>query len=151
MRRALLTGVALAALVPVASAWGSDPIVTPAPLSQEGCVSAPGDTCTYTSTRSGGYAAEGSTWSLTVSIPTTAGDPRDTNLDGKLTYTLGPSSAVPQGCGLFPAGSTVTTSGGAQGGIAGGNPFPAPSDDVIGSQNDCEGGMLPNRTDVPPQ
>jgi hypothetical protein len=138
----------MGALVWSAAAFASDPITTPAPLSQEGCVSGPGDTCTYTSTRTGGYAANGSTWSLVISIPA-AGDPRDVNLDGQLTYTIGPSNGIPQGCELFPAGSTVTTSGGSSGGVAGGNPFPGPSDGQV--DNGCDGGALPNRTDVTPQ
>src|SRR5687767_5819972 len=118
MRRAVLVGAAAAALVPVASAWGSDPITTPAPLSQEGCVSAPGDTCTYNATRTGGYVADGSGWSLVVSFPAAVGDPRDVNGDGKLTFTFSDANAPPQGCGLFDPGATVTTTGGAQSGLA---------------------------------
>ena len=137
----------LGALIWAATATASDPIFVPAPYSGEGCVSQPGDTCTYTSTRTGGIAANGSTWSLVVSIPTTAGDPRDVNLDGQLTWTYGPSNAPPLGCGLFPAGSTVTTSAGSSGGIAAGNPFPAPSDSV--RNNDCADGVLPNRAEQP--
>jgi hypothetical protein len=144
----LITAVAGAAVYPGAAA-ASDPITTPAPLSQEGCVPPPGDSCTYTSTRSGGYAAGGSTWSLTVAIPTTAGDPRDVNLDGKLTYTFGPANAPPQGCSLWGIGATVTASPGSGGGIAAGNPFPAPSDSV--RDNTCAGGTLPSRTDATPQ
>ena len=151
MRRALLVGAAAAALVPVASAWGSDPITTPAPLSQEGCVSAPGDTCTYNATRTGGYVADGSGWSLVVAFPAAVGDPRDVNLDGKLTYRFSDTNAPPQGCGLFDPGATVTTTGGAQSGLAAGSPFPAPLDPVLGTSNDCEGGTLPNRADATPE
>ena len=148
MRKLVFACALLGALVWSATAIASDPIVTPAPLSQEGCVSAPGDTCTYTSTRTGGYAANGSAWTLVVSIPA-VGDPRDVNLDGQLTYTITPSSGMPAGCSLFPAGSTVTTSAGANSGLAAGNPFPAPSDSAV--NNDCAGGSLPDRTDVTPQ
>ena len=95
-------------------------------------MAAPGDSCTYTGTRAGGYVANGSTWSFVVDIPTAAGDPRDANLDGKLTYTFGPDNAPPVGCSLWPAGATVTVSAGSSGGIAGGNPFPAPTDERPG-------------------
>ena len=150
MKKGLVALLACLAMAPFGSASASDPITTPAPASQEGCVSQPGDTCTYTATRSGGLAAQGSTWSLVVNIPA-AGDPRDVNLDGQLTYTFGPSNAPEMGCGLWDAGATVTTTAGSNGGLAAGNPFPAPADAVTGSANDCEGGKLPNRTDVTPQ
>lgn len=144
--------MALAAFASMAGVAGaSDPIATPAPLSQEGCVSAPGDTCTYTATRPGGFVADGANWTLVVAIPTTAGDPRDVNLDGTLTYTIGPSNNLPQGCGIFDPGATITTIVGDQSGLAAGSPFPQPTDDVTGSANDCEGGKLPDRTDVSPQ
>jgi hypothetical protein len=149
LRKLVIAGAALAAFVPGGTSAASDPIITPAPLSQEGCVAAPGDTCTYTATRSGGYAANGSTWSLVVDIPTTAGDPRDANLDGKLTYTFGPGNAPPVGCSLFPAGATATVSAGSNAGIAAGNPFPAPSDGA--RDNTCAGGTLPDRADATPQ
>jgi hypothetical protein len=139
----------LGVLIWAAAASASDPIIVPAPISGEGCVSQPGDTCTYTATRTGGYAANGSNWSLVVSIPTTVGDPRDVNADGKLTYTISPTTPGEVGCGLYPAGATATTSAGANSGIAAGNPFPAPSDSV--RNNDCAGGVLPNRTDMTPQ
>jgi hypothetical protein len=121
-----------------AAAFASDPIVLP--TGQEGCVSPAGDTCTYTPTRSGGYAASGSGWSLTVEIPAN-GDPRDTNLDGKLRYVFTTSNAPAQGCGLFDAGSTVTTVGGDRG-MAAGNPFPGAADSATGDANDCATGTV---------
>jgi hypothetical protein len=129
-------------------ASASDPIIVE-PTGGQGCVSPAGDTCTYTSTRTGGYVARGDAWTLTVSIPTTAGDPRDVNLDGQLTYTFGPGNAPDQGCSLFPAGSTVTTSAGAASGIAAGNPFLQQTDSAV--TNACAGGQLPNRADATPQ
>jgi hypothetical protein len=150
MRKVMLAGALLAMLsLAGGTAVASDPLVLPG--GEEGCVSPPGDTCTYTATRSGGIAANGSTWTLTVQIPAN-GDPRDTNLDGKLRYVFNSSNAPQEGCGLWSAGATVTTSGGAQGGIAAGNPFPGASDDVVGSNNDCDAGMIaannPNYTPV---
>ena len=151
MKRVLLLAASVAACaVATGTASASDPIVTPAPLAQEGCVSAPGDTCTYTTTRPGGYVANGANWTLVIAIPA-SGDPRDTNLDGKLTYTIGPSSGLPQGCGLFDPGATVTTTTGAASGLAAGSPFPQPADAALGESNDCDGGKLPGRTDVTPQ
>jgi hypothetical protein len=150
MRKLTLLAVALlAAFTYAQAAVASDPITTPAPASQEGCVSPAGDTCTYTSTRTGGYAAGGSSWSLVVSIPTSAGDPRDVNLDGQLTYTFGPAGAPPQGCALWGPGATVTISAGSSGTIAAGNPFPAPTDGQ--TTNPCAGGTLPDRSDAIPQ
>ena len=122
----------------VASASASDPIVLP--TGQEGCVSPAGDTCTFTTTRDGGYAGNGSGWSVTVEIPAN-GDARDTNGDGKLRYVFTSSNAPEQGCGFFTAGSTVTTFGGDQG-VAAGNPFPGASDAVVGEANDCATGMV---------
>src|SRR6185436_3282616 len=110
------------------------------PGGEEGCVSPAGDTCTYSPTRTGGWAGNGSGWSITVSIPAN-GDARDTNLDGKLRYVFTSSNAPDEGCGFFGVGSTVTTVGGDQG-IAAGNPFPGPSDAVVGSQNDCSTGIV---------
>jgi hypothetical protein len=155
VRKLILASAMLAALAYSGTASGSDPISTPGPASQEGCVSQPGDTCTYTTTRTGGFAARG-TWTLTVSVPAAAPvppatcDARDVNCDGKWTYTFTESStpAMPQGCSLFGPGATVTTLAGASGGIAAGNPFPAPSDG--GVPNECAGGRLPDRTDVSP-
>jgi hypothetical protein len=150
LKKFAVAGALVGVLVFAASASASDPIFV-APTGGQGCVSHPGDTCTYTSTRTGGYVANGSTWSLTVSIPTTAGDPRDANADGQLTYSFSASTspAMPQGCSLFPAGSTVTTSAGAQGGIAAGNPFLQQTDSSV--SNACAGGPLPDRTDATPQ
>jgi hypothetical protein len=121
-----------------ASASASDPIVLP--TGQEGCVSQAGDTCTYTPTRSGGYVANGSGWSLTVKIPAN-GDPRDTNLDGKLRYVFTTANAPAQGCGLFDAGSTVSTVGGDRG-MAAGNPIPGAADGAVGDANDCATGSV---------
>jgi hypothetical protein len=147
----------LGALVCSSSAAASDPITTPPPASQEGCVSQPNDTCTYTSTRTGGYVARGTTWSLVVSFPAPAPVPpatcgaRDVNCDGRLTYTFDSTTnpAMPQGCALWGPGATVTTSGGATGGIAAGNPFLSPTDGQV--NNECAGGRLPDRTDTTPQ
>jgi hypothetical protein len=139
MKRFVILGVLLGLLTYAASALASDPIILPS--GQEGCVSGPSDTCTYTPTRDGGYAANGSTWTLTVEIPAN-GDPRDTNLDGKLRYVFDSSNAPEQGCGFFGAGSTVTTNTGANDGLAAGNPFPGASDAVLGSANNCAGGII---------
>lgn len=54
-----------------------------------------------------------------------------------------------QGCSLFPAGSTVTTSAGSNSGIAAGNPFLQQTDSSV--SNACAGGPLPDRTDATPQ
>jgi hypothetical protein len=150
LKKLVLAGAVLGAFAFAGSASASEPIIVE-PTGGQGCVSPAGDTCTYTSTRTGGYVARGSAWSLTVSIPTTAGDPRDVNLDGQLTYTFGPTSnpAMPQGCSLFPAGSTVTTSAGANSAVAAGNPFLQQTDTTI--NNECAGGRLPDRTDATPQ
>ena len=139
MKKLVLLFVLTGGLALAGPAAASDPLVLP--TGSEGCVSPSGDTCTYTSTRDGGYAANGSAWTLTVEIPAN-GDLRDTNLDGKLRYVFGPSNAPEQGCGLFGAGSTVTTNAGASSGIAAGNPFPGASDAVIGDQNDCSTGLI---------
>jgi hypothetical protein len=128
VKKLIAGGAFLAVLAFPGAATSSDPITTPAPASQEGCVSPAGDTCTYTSTRDGGYAANGSTWSLVVTTSVA-------------TYTFGPGNAPPQGCGLWGPGATVTISAGSSGGIAAGNPFPAPTDGQI--NNDCAGGKLP--------
>jgi hypothetical protein len=139
MRKVVLCSVLFGVLTWAGTAAASDPIILP--TGQEGCVSPAGDTCTYTATRDGGIAAGGSTWQLTVTIPAN-GDPRDTNLDGKLRYVFGPSNAPEQGCGLWGAGATITTSAGASGTIAGGNPFPAAADPVLGTSNDCATGKI---------
>jgi hypothetical protein len=136
MRVVLAACCSLLAYASVAAA--SDPIVLP--TGQEGCVSPAGDTCTYVPTRSGGYVANGSGWSLTVQIPAN-GDPRDTNGDGKLRYVFTSANAPVQGCGLFDAGSTVTTVGGDRG-MAAGNPFPGAADGVTGDANDCATGSV---------
>lgn len=140
MRKAasLLLGGIVGVLVFTAPAAASDPIII-APTGQEGCVSQQGDTCTYTSTRDGGYAANGE-WTLTIEVPAN-GDPRDTNLDGVLRYVFTPANAPEQGCGMFAAGSTVTTSA-TSGGIAAGNPIPGATDPVVGSSNDCATGKV---------
>jgi hypothetical protein len=150
LKKLVLAGAVLGAFAFAGSASASDPIIVE-PTGGQGCVSPAGDTCTYTSTRTGGYVARGGAWSLTVSIPTTAGDPRDVNLDGQLTYTFNQSSspAMPQGCSLFPANSTVTTSAGANSAVAAGNPFLQQTDGTI--NNECAGGRLPDRTDATPQ
>jgi hypothetical protein len=120
------------------TASASDPIVLP--TGQEGCVSPAGDTCTYTATRAGGYVGNGSGWSVTVVIPAN-GDPRDTNLDGKLRYVFTSANAPEQGCGFFDAGATVTTVGGDQG-VAAGNPIPGAADAALGDANDCATGKV---------
>jgi hypothetical protein len=148
LKKFAVSGALFGVLAFAGGASASDPIIVE-PTGGQGCVSQPGDTCTYTSTRTGGYVARGDAWALTVSIPTTAGDPRDVNLDGQLTYTFGPSNAPPQGCSLFPANSTVTTSAGANSGIAAGNPFLQQTDSSV--NNECAGGRLPDRTDATPQ
>jgi hypothetical protein len=139
MKKAVLLGALLGAVTYSGTATASDPIVLP--TGQEGCVSPPGDTCTYTATRDGGTVADGSTWTLTVLIPAN-GDLRDTNVDGQLRYVFGPSNAPEQGCGLWVAGSIVTTSAGADGGIAAGNPIPGATDPAIGDSNDCAAGKI---------
>ena len=138
MKKVAMLGVLVGALAYSGTAIASDPIILPGGF--EGCVSPSGDTCTYTSTRDGGMIANGTTWTVTVEIPA-AGDPRDTNLDGKLRYVFTASNAPEQGCGFFAAGSTVTTNGGS-GQVAAGNPFPGASDAVIGSNNDCSTGKV---------
>jgi hypothetical protein len=150
MRKALvLVGLLVGTLATAGAASASDPIILP--TGQEGCVSPSGDTCTYTSTRDGGYAARGANWTLTVQIPAN-GDPRDTNLDGKLRYVFNSSNAPEQGCGLYGAGATVTTNAGADSTIAAGNPFPGATDAAIGNANDCAAGKIaadnPNYTPV---
>jgi hypothetical protein len=150
MKKVVLFGAFLGVLTCGGTAMASDPIILPS--GQEGCVSgAPNDTCTYTATRDGGMAAQGSTWTLTVEIAAN-GDPRDTNLDGKLRYVFNSGNAPEQGCGLYSAGATATTSSGSNGGIAAGNPFPGASDPVIGTSNDCAAGKIaannPNYTPV---
>jgi hypothetical protein len=150
MRELIAAASAFAVFAGAASAFASDPLVLPG--GEEGCISPAGDTCTYTATRTGGYAANGSTWSITVQIPAN-GDPRDTNGDGKLRYVFTSANAPDEGCGFFAAGSTVTTNGGSgSDGVAAGNPFPAASDGPIGSSNDCSTGIVsasnPNYTPV---
>jgi len=155
LRKLILATAILGASIYPGTASASDPITTPAPLSQEGCVSQPTDTCTYTATRTGGYVARGDTWSLSVSFPAPAPVPPatcgagDIDCDGKLTWTYGPSNAPPQGCSLWEIGATVTISAGASGGIAAGNPFPGAADGQV--NNECAGGRLPNRTDATPR
>jgi hypothetical protein len=139
MKKVGLLGALIGVFACTGSAAASDPIILPGGF--EGCVSGSGDTCEYTSTRDGGYAANGATWSLTVEIAAN-GDPRDTNLDGQLRYVFTPSNAPEQGCGLFGPGSTVTTNGGSNGTIAAGNPFPGASDAVVGDSNDCATGKV---------
>lgn len=138
MRRAVLSAL-LGMLAFGGTASASEPLILPGGM--EGCVSAPNDVCTYAPTRDGGVVADGTTWSLTVEIPAN-GDPRDTNGDGKLRYVFGPANEPEQGCGLFGAGSTVTTSSGADGRLAAGNPFPGATDAVIGTANDCAAGKV---------
>jgi hypothetical protein len=150
MRRVVVLFATLTGALAVAgTAVASDPIILP--TGSEGCVSPAGDTCTYTSTRDGGYAARGASWTLTVEIPAN-GDPRDTNVDGKLRYVFNSANAPEQGCGLFGPGSAVTTNGGANSQIAAGNPFPGASDAVIGDANNCSTGLVaannPNYTPV---
>jgi hypothetical protein len=149
VRRLIVLGVlAAAALAGTTTALASDPLVLPG--GAEGCISQPGDTCTYTATRTAGYAANGTTWSITVQIPAN-GDPRDTNLDGKLRYVFTSANAPDEGCGFIAAGSTVTTNGGNDG-VAAGNPFPGATDGPVGSANDCSTGLVtasnPNYTPV---
>jgi hypothetical protein len=140
VKKVLFAGAMMGALVAIGgSANASEPIII-APSGQEGCVSPPGDTCTYTPTRDGGYVGQG-TWTVTVEIPAN-GDARDTNGDGKLRYVFDSSNAPEQGCGFFAAGSTVTTQAGADGGVAAGNPIPGPSDAIIGDANNCATGMV---------
>lgn len=139
MRKVVLLSAIAAALTYGGTAAASDPLILP--TGQEGCVSPAGDTCTYTASRDGGYVADGSTWTLTVQIPAN-GDPRDTNGDGKLRYVFDPSNAPEQGCGLWSAGATVTTSAGADGRIAAGNPIPGAADPALGSSNDCSAGKI---------
>lgn len=150
MRKLVFLCAMLGGLTFVGTAFASDPIII-APTGQEGCVSPAGDTCTYTSTRDGGYAASGSSWTVTVEIPAN-GDPRDTNADGKLRYVFSPANAPEQGCGFFGPGSTVTTNAGPNSQVAAGNPFPGASDAVVGSANDCATGIVaadnPNYTPV---
>ena len=127
-------------LIGAAVATASEPIII-APSGQEGCVSPAGDSCTYASTRDGGYVANGGTWTVTVEIPAN-GDARDTNGDGRLRYVFGPDNAPEQGCGFFAAGSQVTTSAGDGSGVAAGNPIPGASDAAVGDANDCATGMV---------
>jgi hypothetical protein len=150
VKKFLAAATLAAALAGGNTALASDPLALPG--GEEGCVSPSGDTCTYTPTRTGGYAANGTAWTLTVVIPAPAGDLRDTNKDGKLRYVFTPANAPKQGCGFFGVGSTVTTNAGANSQLAAGNPFPGPSDAVIGSGNDCATGIVsasnPNYTPV---
>jgi hypothetical protein len=90
---------------------GADVSGPTGPLSHE-------TTCTYTSTRNGGYAASGN-WTMTVTVGTTT-----------TTYT--PASAPPQGCTLWGPGTTVTvTRHDSQSFIAAGNPYPSASDAIL--------------------
>lgn len=139
MKKLAWVGAVLGALAFAGTAVASDPLILPG--GEEGCVSPSGDTCTYNPTRDGGYAANGSTWTVTVEIPA-AGDPRDTNLDGKLRYVFNSSNAPEAGCGFFAPGSTVTTNAGAGSQVAAGNPFPGASDAVVGTANDCATGKV---------
>ena len=150
MKKLIAFGVGLSVFAGSATALASNPLILPG--GEEGCVSQAGDTCTYAPTRTGGYAGNGTTWTITVSIPAN-GDPRDTNGDGKLTYVFNSANAPDQGCGFFGVGSTVTTNGGSgSDGVAAGNPCPGASDAVIGSANDCSTGIVsasnPNYTPV---
>ena len=149
MKTVVLLGALVGVLTCVTTATASDPIVLP--TGQEGCVSPPGDTCTYTATRDGGYVANGASWTVTVEIAAN-GDPRDTNLDGKLRYVFNPSNAPEQGCGFFAAGLTVTTNAASDSGVAAGNPIPGATDPVVGTANDCATGKVaagnPNYTPV---
>ena len=139
MKKVLVLGALLGALTYGGAATASEPIVLPS--GQEGCVSPPGDTCAYTSTRDGGYVANGAGWTVTIEIPAN-GDPRDTNLDGKLRYVFDPSNAPEPGCGFFAAGSTVTTNADASSGVAAGNPIPGATDPAVGTANDCATGKV---------
>jgi hypothetical protein len=78
---------------------------------------------------------------LTVEIPAN-GDVRDTNGDGRLRYVFSAGNAPEPGCGMFAAGSIVTTSGGADGTVAAGNPIPGATDPVLGTANDCATGKV---------
>lgn len=150
MRKLVFGAAMLGSLTFAAAATASDPIII-APVGGEGCVSPPGDTCTYTSTRNGGLVANGSSWTVTVKIPAN-GDPRDTDGDGNLRYVFSSANAPAQGCGFFGPGSTVTTNGGADSQVAAGNPIPGQSDAVLGDANNCATGLVaadnPNYTPV---
>jgi hypothetical protein len=149
LKRLVILSATLGALASAGTALASDPIVLP--TGQEGCVSPAGDICTYTASRDGGHVADGDTWTVTVELPA-AGDPRDTNGDGRLRYVFNSANAPEQGCGFFAGGSIVTTSGGADGTVAAGNPFPGATDPVLGTANDCATGKVaannPNYTPV---
>jgi hypothetical protein len=131
LKKVLAAGLVLGALTMVGTASASDPIYVPIVsdvTKGEGCVSqGANDTCTYTATRSGGYVAAGSTWSLTI----------DDDADGFVDRSFGPANAPEQGCGLWGPGAVVTISSGAQSEIAAGNPFPVQSDPVISDNNNC--------------
>jgi hypothetical protein len=150
MRKLVFLVAMLGSLTFVGTAVASDPIIV-APVGGEGCVSPSGDTCTYTSTRDGGYVADGSNWTVTVEIPAN-GDARDTDADGDLRYVISPANAPEQGCGFFGPGSTVTTNAGANSQVAAGNPIPGQSDAVVGDANNCATGLVaadnPNYTPV---
>lgn len=150
MRKLVFLVAMLGSLTFVGTAVASDPIIV-APVGGEGCVSPSGDTCTYTSTRDGGYAANGSNWTVTVEIPAN-GDLRDTDADGDLRYVFSPANAPEQGCGFFGPGSTVTTNAGANSQVAAGNPILGQTDPVVGDQNNCATGIVaadnPNYTPV---
>ena len=135
----VLAGALAGALGFTGGATASEPIILP--TGQEGCVSPPGDICTYAPTRDGGLVARGTGWTLTVEIPAN-GDLRDTNLDGKLRYVFDASNAPEQGCGFFGAGSTVTTNAGADGELAAGNPIPGATDAALGDANNCATGIV---------
>src|SRR5215210_2868150 len=121
LRKALFVSVLAGALVSIVGpATASDPIILP--TGQEGCVSPPGDTCTYSPTRDGGYVGQGG-WTITVEIPAN-GDVRDTNADGKLRYVFDASNAPVQSCWFFGAGSTLTPAAGSDVSVAAGNPIP---------------------------
>jgi hypothetical protein len=149
LKRFVLLSATVGALVWAGSALASDPIILP--TGQEGCVSPAGDVCTYAASRDGGHVGQGTTWTLTIEIAAN-GDPRDTNGDGKLRYVFNSANAPDQGCGMFAAGSIVTTSGGADGNVAAGNPIPGATDPVLGTANDCATGKVaadnPNYTPV---
>lgn len=128
MKKITLLAAALGALAFGAnSAGASDPIFVPV-VNGEGCVAVNGDSCSYTSTRSGGFVARG-TWTLTV----------DDDADGLVdrTFTSSDASQAQQGCGLWDPGAIVTVTASASSGIAAGNPFPVQSDPVLGDSNDC--------------
>lgn len=126
MKKLLTVGALLGTLAAgVTGASASDPIYVDQ-VGGQGCISPPGDTCTYNATRTGGYVAQGSTWSIDVVLP------------GGATAHYDPASGAPrQGCALWPAGSTVTIRAGASSAIAAGNPFPSQSDPVLVGRNDC--------------